>query len=295
MTSARGSCQRPATTRGAKALLLTCGLALGLSLSAAEPVKPPATELELSATAIGPTTLTARGVSIAGGATRAAAVSWLNRQALNTTGWYWNYGVQAENTFFAHSDLWPRRLQAYSGLLGVEYFSDGESVAALTLHPGWYFENHPAAAAWDVPVDLTVGWPVTDQLSGVTGFSNGRFYHHAVPIIGLVWTISPRTRVELVYPEPAVVFTLDANNEFRLGGELSGGGYLSDPHPVRTVVEYESYRVGVQWTHAWPTGCKLALATGVEAERSFDFFRTQGRLHGSGAAYVKVDVAFAPH
>lgn len=293
MTSLRGFCKRPATTGGAKALLLGCGLMLTLNLQAAEPTTPPSTELELKTSATGSTTLTAPGVSVAGGATRAASVSWLNRQAISAQGWYWNYGVQAENTFFTYRAPWPRRLQAYSGLLGLEYFVNGENVAALALHPGWYFENHPTGAAWDVPVDLTVGWPVTDQLSGVTGFSNGRFYHHAVPIIGLVWTVTPRVRGELVYPEPAVVFTLDANNEFRLGGELVGGGYLSDPQPARTVVEYSSYRVGVQWTHAWPTGYKLALATGVEAERSLDFFRQQGRLHGSGAAYVEVHVSFA--
>jgi len=144
-----------------------------------------------------------------------------------------------------------------------------------------------------MPVDLTAGVPIAGPVNGVVGFSNGRFYHHALPIFGLIWTVNSRVRVELAYPEPALVLDLGQSSELRLGGEIVGGGFLSDPKPVRTVVEYDSYRVGAQWTRTWKSGIKLALVAGVEAERSFDFFRQGRRLHGSGAGYLELNVTYA--
>lgn len=234
------------------------------------------------------------GVGAPGGSARMVTASWITRRPLALGGWYWSGGVQAENFSFSNDRvIGLRRLQDYAAVLSLEYFAGAENVAALTVRPGWYFENRVSSAAWDIPVELTTGVPLTKSLSGVVGFSNSRFYHHALPIFGVVWTSSPRLRFELVYPEPAVVFTLSPAMQLRLGGELTGAGFLSDARPVRTVVEYTSYRVGAEWSDTWRPGFKLALGAGVEAERTFDFFRRQGRVHGGGAGYLKISATYS--
>lgn len=233
------------------------------------------------------------GVNLAGGDSSAITLSGISRHELSFKGWYYSAGAQAENYFFATNPAWPRRLQDYAAMLSLEYFEGAENVAALTVRPGWYFESRPTAAAWDVPVDLTAGFPLLTALDGVVGFSNARFYHHALPVLGLIWTINPRWRIELVYPEPAVVVSLSPTMSLRLGGELIGAGFLSDARPVRTPIEYESYRVGAEWSGAGPAGFKFALGAGVEAERDFDFFRQESRLHGSGAGYLKLSATYS--
>lgn len=242
----------------------------------------------------GTLTVIVTGAGAPGDSARTVTASRITRHALAPGGWYWSGGVQAENFFFANDRMIGlRRLQDYAAVLSVEYFQGAESVAALTVRPGWYFENRFSSAAWDIPVELITGVPLTKSLSGAVGFTNGRFYHHALPIFGVVWTSSPRLRFELVYPEPAVVFTLSPTMQLRLGGELTGTGFLSDARPVRTVVEYTSYRVGAEWSDTWRPGLRLALGAGVEAERDFDFFRRQGRVHGGGGGYLKISATYS--
>jgi hypothetical protein len=269
-------------------------IVLGLARPAAgAEATPPALEFAVTTSATGTCRMEGAGVNAAGGDSTAVTLSGVSRYGLPFKGWYYSAGAQAENYFFAANPAWPRRLQDYAALVSLEYFEGAENVAALTVRPGWYFENHPAAAAWDVPVDLTIGFPVRPALDGVAGFSNARFYHHALPVLGLIWTINPQWRIELVYPEPAMVVTFGPAMSLRLGGELIGAGFLSDARPVRTPIEYESYRVGAEWSDAGPAGLKFALGAGVEAERDFDFFRQENRLHGSGAGYLKISASYS--
>jgi hypothetical protein len=233
------------------------------------------------------------GVAASGDA-HAVTASVLSRHALPVRGWYWGFGFQAEQFSFEGTAGRPQRLRDMAGVLKVEYFTeDGEPAAALALRPGWYFGEHATGKSWDVPVELTSGVPIMRGLDGVVGFSNGRFYHHAVPIAGLVWTISPRLRVEAIYPEPAVVWTLSARNSLRLGGELSGGGFLLRTPDGDRVVEYVNYRVGVAWTAKWRAGFETTLGAGVETNRDFDFFRENKKLHESGAGYLRLSTTIS--
>jgi hypothetical protein len=228
-----------------------------------------------------------------GGTSQAASFTLINRQSLPAKDWYWDWGIQAENYFFGGSSATPKRVQDYAGIFSVEYFREGEKAASLTLRPGWYFEGHAVMAAWDLPVDLAIGIPIAGAVSGVVGFSNARFYHHALPIAGVVWTMNPRLRLELVYPEPALVVSIGATGSLRLGGELTGTGFLADSRPERTAVDFASYRVGAEGSGEVLPGLRLALGAGVEIERSFDYFAQNRRLHGSGARYARISVVIS--
>ena len=254
---------------------------------------PAATELALDSAFTGKCQLTGPGGAVAGGLAHSVTLSLLNRRALSAVGWYWGWGLQADNYSFGGDPAKPSHLRDCAGLVSLEYHQGGETVAALTLHPGWYFENRAVLAAWDVPVELTVGVPIGGPVSGVVGFSNARFYHHALPVAGLVWVVNSRMRLELVYPEPALVMTLGTTGSLRLGGTLSGAGFLADTRPVRTAVEFSSYRVGAEVEGEWRPGVRLTLGAGVELERSFDFFAQDRRWHGHGARYVSLGVMFS--
>jgi hypothetical protein len=254
---------------------------------------PPAESFEFSATGVGSCRIDGPAGSVSGGRSQGYSATLVSRQPVAIPGLYGAYGAQADVFDFSGGSALPRRLQDYEAVLSVEYFQGAENVGTLTFRPGLYFENHPSSAAWDVPVDLAFGIPISSKLSGVLGFSNGRFFHHAVPVFGLVWTASPLLRIELVFPEPTVILTLDSTSELRLGGSLTGGGFLTDPRPTRTVVEYSSYLVGVEWSKKWRSGAKLAVFAGVEAERDFDYFKSAGRLHGDGAGFLKITASYA--
>ena len=186
---------------------------------------PPALEFQFDTVATGARQLEAGGPRISDGASQAITGSLLARQPLSAKGLYWGYGLQAEKFSFEGNKGLPRRLQDYAAVFALEYYEGTEPVAALILRPGWYFADRVTANAWDVPVDLTTGLPIARNLNGAIGFSNSRFYHHPLPIVGVVWMVNEHVRIEAIYPEPAVVFTLSATCSLRLGGELTGGAF----------------------------------------------------------------------
>ena len=271
---------------------LVLALALAAVAVRAE-VTPPTLELSLDSAFTGRCQLAGPAGEIAGGTSRATSMSLLDRRALPPAGWYWSWGGQAESYSFGGTAATPGRLEDYAGVFSIEYYQGGEKAAMLTFRPGWYFQDHAVMAAWDVPVDLAVGIPLAGPVSGVVGFSNARFYHHALPILGLVWIANPRVRLELVYPEPAVVITLGATGSLRLGGELTGAGFLADSTAGRPPVEFSSYKAGAEFSAEVSRGVRLALGSGVELERSFDFFSQNRRFHGHGAPYVRIGLTFA--
>lgn len=221
------------------------------------------------------------------------ALTALGRKPLPWSDWYFSSGLASEYYLFKGSQAWPRQLQDCAALLRLEYYQGDQPGAQLSIQPGWYFEQHATAQAWDVPVQLVSGVPLTQKLRGVLGFNNARFYHHPLPIFGLVWERSAAVRLELVFPEPALVYTARSGQEWRLAGELSGGGFLGDARPTRTVVEYSSYRIGGEWSGSARTGQKISIGIGVEVVRNFDFFRENRRRRDGGGGYLRVSFAFA--
>ena len=70
------------------------------------------------------------------------SVSAIERQSLAGGPWYCAWGLQDDVFWFgAIPGLQIRRLQDLAAQLSVEYFIQAEEVAALTLHPGIYYEK----------------------------------------------------------------------------------------------------------------------------------------------------------
>ncbi|MEO6876430.1 MAG: hypothetical protein ABI222_16555, partial [Opitutaceae bacterium] len=240
---------------------------------------PPAFEFSLSAGGSGSSHI--REPAQSGGqlTTSQAAVNLLGRQILGSPSWYFCYGLQVEQYQFRGSAVWPERLQDLAVPLRVEYLQGGQTVAQLTLQPGYYFGRTFSPQAWDVPVELISGVPLSTDLHGVLGIDYGRFYHHPLPIVGLVWEFSHDWRMEMIYPEPALVYTPGLGRQWRLGGELTGGGFLLDGHVERSIVEYSSYGVGISYSCVTRNGPGLMVGAGIQTGSTADFFRLDRRLN----------------
>lgn len=252
---------------------------------------PPAVSADFETNATSGRPLSGDGFTYEEVSSMSLTTSALRRWQIGNGNWYQGIGLKVERFSFTTKEApLPSRLQDYAAQLSLERFEEGVCVAALTLSPGWYFEQHVTRSALDIPFEVFSGIPISSEVNGVLGVSNGRFYHHAVPIAGLVWQVTPHARIEAIYPAPALVLTSFQKLVLRLGGELYGGGFRTDAsRDGNGVVEYDSYRVGATINYSW-RGLQLTLGAGREAERNFDFFRQGQRLHGGGASYGKLGV-----
>ncbi len=218
-------------------------------------------------------------------------------------GWRATAGVATEDTRFggdqgaasAPGGRAPPDLRSVAAQLGVEYWQDGEVVATVQARPGEYYQQKPTSGDWDVPIEAwsSIPLPGTKTMAGALGIETARFYHHPIPIVGLVWTLIPTVRIEALYPEPALVLTPSKDFSARFGGELIGGGYLARSLLGETPVEYYAYRVGL--IAQWKSGpINFSAAAGDEVEREFDFYRQRRRIHRGGRAYAEFGITWRP-
>jgi hypothetical protein len=163
---------------------------------------------------------------------------------------------------------------------------DGRPAAALIIRPGLYFQSTARASAWDIPMDFVTGIPITHTFSGVIGVSEARFYPRPIPVAGFSWKINDDTRLDAVYPEPAITFGLGRPVETRLGGRLVGGGFRLDDDSGYSKVEYYAYRTGA--TVGWEVrrGFRLIGEGGYEVKRVFDFFGVSRKIQANGTPYL---------
>ena len=226
-----------------------------------------------------------------------ALYRWVLPGTAPAAGWRAVAGVDAEDTRFtgAQPPGTPTNLRSVSADLRVEYWQDDEVEANLALRPGEYYQDRPSSGDEDVPIEAWSGVPIPGlkDLAGVLGLETARFYHHPIPIAGLVWTINPTVRIEAFYPEPALVVTPNKTFTARLGGELIGDGYLARTLLGETPVEYYAYRLGA--SAQWKSGpINFSAAAGDEVEREFDFFRQRRRIHRGGRAYAELGITWQP-
>lgn len=276
---------------GKKAALIGCFLAICAS------AEPPATDfltLELSGAGAG--NMKESGHVIDRQSETMTAFTYTRRHAIRQGPFYVSGGFRGERFGFDNTQDFPvRELQDYGAELSLGYFIGDVRAAYLTLRPGFYFETHPTLAAWDVPVEMATGIPITSVLNGIVGVSYGRFYHHPVPIAGLSWNVGNVWRVDALYPNPALVYTISPQLDVSLAGELIGNGFRTDAVPGRSIVEYHVYRLGANLGWLLHPHFKMTLGAGAEYERVFDFWRAGRSFKATGLPYLHIGIEYSPH
>jgi hypothetical protein len=260
--------------------------------AAAEPPAPPRQVVSVDLSGVGHGALESPGG--AGQSILEGSASFLQRQRLAASDWYWGWGLRGDVFAFDNTGGFPvSHLQDYAAQLSLEYMVHGRPAAWLTLHPGLYYERTPTLSAWDVPLEAVSAIPISPSVSGVLGVDYARFYYLPVPIAGVTWAATPRLRANLVYPDPSVVLTLSPRLEARLAGELGGGGFKTDAVAGKTHVEYFDYHIGAHLAFKLLPGLKLEAGAGYVVDRTFEFLPGPERLHGNAAPFGHLGVTWS--
>jgi hypothetical protein len=216
---------------------------------------------------------------------------FLGRKKWAGAHWYLSGGLQADAYEFQNHGTFPvDRFQDVAAQLSVEYFLRSEKAARLTLYPGFYFQNQLSRDAFDVPFIFVTGVPLVKNFNGVIGVGNSRFLHHPLPVFGVAWIPHPKLRIEAVYPEPAVIFTVNKKLEARLAGQLLGAGFKTDRGSEISRVNYFSYRVGAFLKYITEKGPYVNAGVGVEMKRQFDAYRDQREWKSGAAPFVELSI-----
>ena len=220
---------------------------------------------------------------------------------LITGKWYFRAGVEYERFDFGGSENGlPNHLQSAYAHLALEYVVHDHAGAGIELDPGVYFENRITGDAVDVPWKIFVSFPLKkDKVFGVIGLGGALYQHPIVaPGGGIIWLISDKTRLEGVFPKPALVYEPNDDWQFRLLAELYYESFRTDDvltteHKLQlhnAIVEYSEDRVGVQAKYSGIKPFQFIAGAGCTVRREFDFFRAHERAVTDPAPYVRLSV-----
>src|SRR5207244_8392201 len=94
-----------------------------------------------------------------------------NHRFLLSGNWYLRTGVEYERFDFGGTNNGlPNHLQGLYANLAVEYVVHDHAAAGIQLYPGFYFQNHIRANAFDMPIHVFFTFPlVKDKVFGVLG------------------------------------------------------------------------------------------------------------------------------
>ena len=194
----------------------------------------------------------------------------------------------------------PNHLQSAYAHLALEYVVHDHAGAGIELDPGVYFQNRITGDAVDVPWKIFVSFPLKkDKVFGVIGLGGALYQHPIVaPGGGIIWLISDKTRLEGVFPKPALVYEPNDDWQFRLLAELYYESFRTDDvltteHKLQlhnAIVEYSEDRVGVQAKYSGIKPFQIIAGAGCTVRREFDFFRAHERAVTDPAPYVRLSV-----
>ena len=211
--------------------------------------------------------------------------------------WYFRAGVKYERNDFGGSIMpTPSKLQSVAGALAIEYVEQNFAGAALEIYPGAYFENNIGPGTFDIPWDVFSAFIIKDKkLYGILGASGAMDYSvPVVPIVGVIWLISEKTRAEIIFPKSSLIYNPSDNWELRLTGELTGSGFRtganSDPQLNRAVVQYWDERLSALATYSGFKPFQIAVGAGYIFQRQFDYFRADEKFTTEGAPFFKISI-----
>ena len=216
-------------------------------------------------------------------------------------GWYVRVGAAYARWDFDNSGGLPipNHLQSVNAKIALEYLVKGRTGFLLETEPGVYFEDDIRGNNFDAPTKLALAHPLSDTFTIVGGVAySGMRSYQFIPIIGFVWQINDKWLVNMLPPEPRVIYTPSDKLSLWAGGELAGGSFRVDERQTRekkslnnAVLDYSEWRAGAGFIcHAGP--CNIEFGGGYAFQRKFDFHRAEeGFETDQGAPYVKMVVS----
>jgi hypothetical protein len=237
--------------------------------------------------------------------------SWQNEfeyahRFLISGNWYLRAGINYSRFDFSQTNApLPVHLQSASAVVGIDYMHGEDVGAFIQFRPGIYTEEHINSSTFDCPITLGRFWTVKpDQfyiLTAIRGsFLSAEF--PVVPLVGVVWIVSPQFRVMAVPPEPRMIYSVNKKLDLWLGGEFAGSAFRTDENAdfqarggktaklSGAVVDYTDYRAGLGLTYSPTDKIDLDLSGGCSVQRNFDFSRADQSFRTDPAPYVELEI-----
>ncbi|HEY0368456.1 MAG TPA: hypothetical protein VGC85_02565 [Chthoniobacterales bacterium] len=194
----------------------------------------------------------------------------------------------------------PLHLQSYTALVAVEYMSGNDIGAFFQVQPGFFTENDIGISSFDIPITAGRAFVLQpDKLylfAGVNAaFLRGQF-SPVLPLFGIVYRPSKQWTVDLVPPEPRIIYAPNDSWDFYLSGQITGWSYRTDrknspffpPKLNGAQVDYSEYRAGIGVSYNPCKQVSLDFVGGYVFERQFSFSRADKKYTADPAPYVRL-------
>ena len=193
----------------------------------------------------------------------------------------------------------PDHLQSAVGVIGIDYMHDDDVGAFIQFRPGFYTENDFNSASFDVVTVLGRIFVLQEDrtylfLGARAAFLSG---YPVLPLAGLVYRPNSEWTLNMVVPEPRVIYSPTKAFSFFAGGELVGGSYRTDhdgnvfPRKLDGAqIDYTDYRAGAGVIFSPCKQVMIDIAGGYSIERSIDFNRAGEDFKTDPAPCVRLSV-----
>lgn len=210
--------------------------------------------------------------------------------------WQLRLGIDHERFEFDHNSTFPlpSQLQRIAGVIALEYRVGKQIGSLIEARPGVHFESDIGSNAWNCPVLIGMGIPLTDRFTlALAGRIDplGRYTIIGGP--GFIWKISETVTLTAIPPEPRITWAASENLDLWLGGEWTGGSFRTDSRTdnrnlSEAVVSYSEFRAGIG--ARWRSGTwSIETGAGLSLEREWDYHRADRRFSTDGTApYFKL-------
>jgi hypothetical protein len=194
----------------------------------------------------------------------------------------------------------PSHLQGASALVALEYMVGKDVGAFLQVEPGFYTENDFDRHSFDVPITLGRVFVLQPGRTFLFVGANAAFLRGelpVLPIVGLRWRPNTQWTLDLILPQPRLIYSPNESFDLWVGGQLTGGSFRTDRDdnifPRRldgAQVDYSEYRGGLGFT--WRASKEIALDVGggYAFQRRFNFERADFEFQSDPAPYVRVSL-----
>ena len=218
---------------------------------------------------------------------------------------YLKLGVEYKRYDFGQTNApLPSTLSTVHGEVNLEYLVHGEPAAFINFNPGVYYGGSRVSLG-SVDINTAIGTlfpvPFLKNVYGLVGVELSILAHYPVqPFGGLVWLINDHLRLQAVPEEPRLIYTLNKQLDFFVGGEVNGTAFKrnsdDDARPQfrrfsKGVIDFGEERVGAGLTYTPVDAVDIDLSGGWDLRRDFNYYRGDSkRFVTDGAPYVKVEV-----
>ena len=183
----------------------------------------------------------------------------------------------------------PTTLTKIGADIAIEYRAEGDVAFALIASPGFY-GSEVDTDSFNVPITAYGSYRLSPNLVLVAGVRYNEWsMYQLLPSGGLIWTVNDRWKVRGIVTAPKVEYTPNQNITFSVGGELTGGTYVTSKNEQNFPdkhLDYYDIRAGAGVTYRGWKPLDVNLSAGWSFERNFRYDDIDVEYRVKGAPYI---------